>query len=413
MVRAPRRDVNRQAALRNVEIPVAFLERRSDVHAEIEQLPNALHVPDARERREEPASFRHQLTHRLRLVLRDGADGRRIVCRAGSKQLLDGVQLEGNAAALEQGEHVTTSSSRGHRDRRLAWRSLLIAVGAGRNERRVGAVVQQHLDDLERVVAQDCVVQGGLSPSRVAVGIHAVLEQPRDGVAVVPVGFAKEDHREAVVGELPAFNEDLQGGVVVRFGRVIRRLLVVGVRAPLDEQARQLRVVGDSGGPVQRALPLGLRLMVRLEPPGVRAGSGVEQRRRRPHEAVRSRAIEPEVSRETQVRQRIPAAGAALRRGAAAIDLQEPAYGRIVAENRGRMDVAPRDLGVRGQDRFRALERPRRVPGVERHACCVDKGRQRIAFADRVGHVTPPLGRNPAGITRVKLRRRSSLRPLG
>jgi len=74
-------------------------------------------------------------------------------------------------------------------------------------------MVQQHFDDLERVVRSRWRCQGRLSPSRQAIGIDAVLEQPRDAVVIVPVGLAKQDHREAVVGELSAVDEDLQAAL--------------------------------------------------------------------------------------------------------------------------------------------------------------------------------------------------------
>src|SRR5213594_282101 len=44
----------------------------------------------------------------------------------------------------------------------------------------------------------------------------------------------------------------------------------------------------DAGSAVQRALPLGVGLMIHLIPPGIRAGPGIEQRLRGPHEARRA-----------------------------------------------------------------------------------------------------------------------------
>ena len=128
-------------------------------------------------------------------------------------------------------------------------------------------------------------------------------------------------------------------------------------------------------------------MVLRIEA-GVRARAGVEQRLRRPHEAVRSCAVEPEISRETEVGQRIPTARASLRRGVPRIEREEPAHGRIVAENRRRMDVAARDLGVRRQDRLGALECAGSVPAVEWNTCGLDEGRQRIADVDHVGSHT-------------------------
>ena len=156
--------------------------------------------------------------------------------------------------------------------------------------------------------------------------------------------------------------------------RVIHSLAVVRVRSSLEQQASQLCVVSDSGRTVEGALELRRLMVVRIEA-GVRARSGVEQRLRRPHEAVRPCAVEPEISRETEVGQRIPTAGASLRRGVPRIKREEPAHGRIVAENRRRMDVAARDLGVLRQDRLGALECAGSVPAVEWNTCGLDEGR--------------------------------------
>ena len=60
--------------------------------------------------------------------------------------------------------------------------------------------------------------------------------------------------------------------------------------------------------------------------------------------------------RETEVGERIPTMWASLRRGVSCIEFEVPAHGRIVAKDCSRMDVAARDLGVRGQDRLGAFE---------------------------------------------------------
>src|SRR2546426_5869376 len=60
----------------------------------------------------------------------------------------------------------------------------------------------------------------------------------------------------------------------------------------------------------------------------------------------------------SQVGERIPAAGTALHRGVPGLELEEPPHGGIVTEDRGRVDVAARDLRVRRQDPLGALERP-------------------------------------------------------
>src|SRR5437867_13185270 len=65
----------------------------------------------------------------------------------------------------------------------------------------------------------------------------------------------------------------------------------------------------DAGSAVQRALPLGVGLMIHLIPPGIRAGPAIEQRLRGPHEARRAGPIEPQVLRETGMGERIQPRG--------------------------------------------------------------------------------------------------------
>ena len=239
-------------------------------------------------------------------------------------------------------------------------------------------MVQQQLDVLEGVVAPQRVLKGRMMPPGHAVGVGAVLEQELAAVVIVPVGFAEQHGGEAVVAELPAVDQRLQGGVVVRLGSVVGRFLVIGIGAALEQQARQLRVVRDAGGAVQRALPLGVRPMIHLVPSGIGARTGVEQRRGGPYEAGRAGAIEPQVARETEVGERVPSAGPSRDRGVSAVKLEQTAHGRVVAQDRRRVDVRARDLGMRGENRLGAVECSRCVPGVERDAGGLDKGGERI-----------------------------------
>ena len=77
---------------------------------------------------------------------------------------------------------------------------------------------------------------------------------------------------------------------------MIGHLAVVGVRASLEQEAGQHRMVRDSGGAVERAFPFGPGLVVVLIPSGIRACPGVEQGLCRAHETVRPRAVEAQVS---------------------------------------------------------------------------------------------------------------------
>ena len=83
--------------------------------------------------------------------------------------------------------------------------------------------------------------------------------------------------------------------------------------------------------------------------------------------------------------ERVPAAGASLRRGVPRIERKEPAHRGIVAEYRRGVDVTECDLGVRRKDCFGALQRPRNVRSVKRNARCLNKCRQWIFD---VGHMS-------------------------
>ncbi len=176
-------------------------------------------------------------------------------------------------------------------------------------------MVQQRVDHLDCVIAQYGLMERRATPSSHAIGIGAVLEQPLDAMVVMPVLLAEQHGRKAVFGKLAALHQDLQHIVVVALRRVIRSLPVVRIRAALEQQASQLRVVRHSGGPIDGALKLRLGLVVLLVEPCVRAGAGIQQRLCRAHETIRSRAIEPEIFRKTEMRERVPIVRTAFRRG--------------------------------------------------------------------------------------------------
>src|SRR5437773_5547984 len=91
-----------------------------------------------------------------------------------------------------------------------------------------------------------------------SIGIGAMLEQKLDALVVVPVGLAQQHRRKAIAGELAALHEDLEGSIVVTFRRMICHLAIVRVRAALEQQASELRIVSYSSGAVQGALKLRL-----------------------------------------------------------------------------------------------------------------------------------------------------------
>ena len=113
-----------------------------------------------------------------------------------------------------------------------------------------------------------------------------MLQQPLDSFVIVPVGLAEQHCREAVGLELATFDKNLQGGVVVGFGRVIRSLPVIRIGAAFEQQACQLCVMSNSGSPIDRALPLSFRLVVGFVPAGVRVGARIEQCLRRAHKTI-------------------------------------------------------------------------------------------------------------------------------
>ena len=146
--------------------------------------------------------------------------------------------------------------------------------------------------------------------------------------------------------------------------------------------------MGHSGRAVQRAFKLGSRLMALLVEPGIDARSGVEERRRRPHKAGRTRAVEPEVFREAEMGECIPTVGASFGRGVGGVHSQEPPHSGVVAQNRRRVNDAGRNARMRRENRLGAIKRSRGVPGIERHAGSRDELRYGIGG---VTHFCLPL----------------------
>ena len=118
-------------------------------------------------------------------------------------------------------------------------------------------------------------------------------------------------------------------------------------------------------------------MIVRMES-RVRARARLEQRFRRVHEAAASRRIETEISREAEMRERVPVARAALRGRVPGIQIQKASHRGRVAEYRRRMDVA--DLRVQDgpAESLRALEGSRRVTAVHPNARRFDEPAKRV-----------------------------------
>ena len=115
-----------------------------------------------------------------------GLDAGQIGLRAGGDELIEIVggafEVEGEAALLEGGEDVAASVIRGHLDG--------IAAVAGVAEVWVGAVVEEHFDHDEAVVAAKGVLEGRMAPVGHVVRVGAAVEGEVEAFFVVPVGFA-------------------------------------------------------------------------------------------------------------------------------------------------------------------------------------------------------------------------------
>jgi len=71
VLRAPSRYVQRRAVLGHIEIAVPFFVQRGDAQPEIEELPNPVSIPDARELREQLAFLCHHFGNELRFAPRN------------------------------------------------------------------------------------------------------------------------------------------------------------------------------------------------------------------------------------------------------------------------------------------------------------------------------------------------------
>src|ERR1700674_22785 len=111
--------MQRRAVLRDVEITVALLVERRDIHAEIKKLPYALRIPHACELREQLASLSHHFANKLGFAPRNGTDTRRVVSCASGDKPLEAMKVDGNTSSFEQLEHITASSARCHRHGRF------------------------------------------------------------------------------------------------------------------------------------------------------------------------------------------------------------------------------------------------------------------------------------------------------
>ena len=282
--RAPGRHVKRGALLRDVEVAVAFVSR-VDVHAEVEQVADAVGIAGTGE-------LGKQRAHRLRGP-REPARARtpRLRGRLAASLLAQAAirrstpRIRQRCLAVRTTRDVTPASSCGNRAADTPpWRL---------SNERVGAVVAA----AARYSSARCPgARPDAGPCRcqrvMRLGSAPCSSGYLDAVVVVPVGFPEQHGRQAVGREPAAFDQHVRALVVVRFRRVIRHLVVVGIGAALEQQARQPGVVGDAGSAVQGALELGLRLVAISKKPEFAlapASSSAVAARRKPSDRDGSR----------------------------------------------------------------------------------------------------------------------------
>ena len=194
---APGSDVKRRGAAGDVPVPVGLWKGRVHGSAEVEQQADALGVADARELAEQLASVRHDLLDERRLARRQRPDLRLLPPGAGGDEPERARKDHRKAARLEQLENVAAAKARRHRQAREA---LPFDV-------RIGALVEQPLDERQRVVAQQGLVDRALAPAAHAVRVGAVVEQVGNALVVVPVVLADQHHDQAVGGQLSGLDE--------------------------------------------------------------------------------------------------------------------------------------------------------------------------------------------------------------
>jgi hypothetical protein len=231
------------------------------------------------------------------------------------------------------------------------------------------------------------------------IGVGTVLEQIPDTLVVVPVVLPDQHEREVLGSDAPGLHDELQGRAVVALRRVIDDLLVVGVRASLEEQAGQLGVMGDTGRAVERGLEF--RVRPSGPKPGIGIGARIEQRGGGSDERVRARLVQAQIPGEAQMDEGVPTEWARGGGGARRIVGQEAAHRGVVAEHRRGMDVATRDVGMRRENRLRALQGAVPERGLE-------EGQSRIARQRRHvrGEPGPTLEAVRAGDDELRVRQR-------
>src|SRR5207247_3249764 len=105
----------------------------------------------AREFREQLASLGSQLAYECRFLFRDGTQACSIISGTGGEQAFDSLELDWNAPALKQLEHIIASSSRSQRHRGFA-RGRPEHIRAFARNRRIRSMVEQYLEDFQGII---------------------------------------------------------------------------------------------------------------------------------------------------------------------------------------------------------------------------------------------------------------------
>ena len=231
-------------------------------------------------------------------------------------------------------------------------------------------MIEHQRNTLEGIVTPHGMLKWRHLPIRGAIGIRSMLQQIANAIRVVPIGFPYQQRRHAVVVELPTLDQSFHRTVVVRLRRVVGRLIVIGVRAALEQQTRHRGVVCDTRCAINRGLEH-RRPVVRLVVSSVRIGPRIEQRCRSPHERVAPRFVESQESREAQICERVPIERATLARCICRVECDQVAHSGVIAQHCGHEDVCARPFA--GNRRIcrehctRLGERSTRVVTLPRH----------------------------------------------
>src|SRR5262249_20730966 len=132
--------------------------------------------------------------------------------------------------------------------------------------------------------------------------------------------------------------------VVERLGRMVGDLAIVGIRAAIEQELGQLRMMSDSRRTVERALPFRFGLVLLFKEAGIGVGARLEQSRGRLENSLGASRLEPQKLGKAEVRQRVPMARTSFDRSVCRVVGEEARDRLEIAEERRRLDIAVRNL---------------------------------------------------------------------